>query len=140
MLGTFFYIQQSSIPSAENVSRDISRAETLIESDKLGQAESALEMVEKDLEHHPDLRRLYRRARQARNRATHGQRCFYEEDGDVDQAIAAYKEVLSRNPRHESARERLHAIRAERQSDESGAFETGLAPRDLRAARDGVHG
>jgi serine/threonine protein kinase len=125
-VGTFFYIQQSSIPSAEDVSNDIARAESLISADKLGQAENALEMVENDLKHHPDLRTDYIAARdklEIEQLMANG--AFYEEDGDVEQAVASYKEVLSRNPKHEGARERLEHIRAERQDNAGKAAKQG---------------
>ncbi|MGM0556660.1 MAG: protein kinase domain-containing protein [Myxococcota bacterium] len=125
-VGTFFYIQQSNIPSAETVEKDISRAVALIEEDKLGQAESALEMVERDLQHHPDLRTDYIAARdrlEIEQLISNG--VFYEEDGNIKEAIASYKEVLSRNPRHETARERLQGIRAARQAEEGTATTQG---------------
>ena len=125
-VGTYFYIQQSSIPERAAVSDDIERAVSLIETDKLGQAENALEMVEKDLEHHPDLRGKYVAAEDKlaiKQLMANG--IFYQEDGNVEKAIASFKEVLSRNPKHEGALQHLNEIRAQRKNEEGQASTQG---------------
>lgn len=108
----YFYTQQAGVPSQDKVRADIAQAVTLIEDGKLGQAEGALEMVERDLQHYPDLKGDFVAAEDrleiAQLMAEAG---LFAEEGDLQEAIDAYKQVLSRNPNHERARSRKHAVR-----------------------------
>jgi serine/threonine protein kinase len=125
----FFYLRQADVPSQNEVRGDLAQVVALIDDGKLGQAESSLGMVELDLKHYPDLRTEFVAAQDKLETAQlMADGAFYEDEGDIEQAVAAYKDVLSRDRSHQGARERLEALRSE--VEEIDDLEVDLEPVD----------
>jgi serine/threonine protein kinase len=125
--GIFLYLRQADVPDQADVRDDIARVVVLIDSGKLGQAESSLEMVQPDMEHHPELKSDYVAAK---DKLAIGQLMaegmFYENRGDIEQAVGAYKKVLGHNRTHQGAREHLVALRSEVEKIDD--LEVGIEP------------
>ncbi len=123
--GYFLYTRNASIPDEHDVRSGIEHAVELTDEGKLGQADNTLQMLDDDLDHYPDLKGKYAAAKDHLAIAQLlAAASVNEDDGDIAQAIRNYQKVLTRDPSNETARTKLHALRAKRrQADEPKAAE-----------------
>jgi eukaryotic-like serine/threonine-protein kinase len=120
--GVFWYLSsQPEGPSQEQVQAELARAAQLIDDGELERAESALDSIEPDLDRHDGLSSDFG---EVRDKLAIAELLvdaeLYEEVGDVEAAMSTYQEVLSREPGHERARQRLEGLRAAGQAKDVG--------------------